>query len=522
MVRSILESITVDNAIAEAMNHRPLAALLKLLAALDEEEPNLALCGSLVDSIQSEDFTAEFQDFQNSQHLTNARNKFRRTTMLYCNVSAEAAGRAAEAAGRALAEERANNEAAGRAAEAAARIDAEKKYQSALRNQKHMIITSVSKVALSAILPTDSSIRTVEDFVRASSLNCSDFPSYDDFCALGRDFLNHRFDTFLSETESRVQKELHDIFERHSKLVSSRRPVAAGAAVASAAAAAAAAVSALSATGGENVIFDLSSTAIRGDVEKPDFVAVPADYFERFHTADDKSVAWAGVSCVLELKQDTLPRSGDGYDNARGQLLQRMFMMTSDPSFGAIFSPGAALLLGWKKWDDTVRPWELYMPAVQWNANGLTPFAACVALMSVPRAGLGHKCSPAEELAVTFLQPCIQGETLPEPLGFTSTLTATLAVPRVKQSHIFLRRDGTAVIKLYQDEGFCMHEYEVLDYLHSRNTPTLDISSRVPRAVKVGNSPLLLSISPAGSTDLQRYGRRDCTAQGLGRLRTVL
>jgi hypothetical protein len=224
-----------------------------------------------------------------------------------------------------------------------------KKYQSALRNQKHMIITSVSKVALSAILPTDSSIRTVEDFVRASSLNCRDFPSYDDFCALGRDFLNHRFDTFLNETKSRVQKELHDIFERHSKLVSSRRPVAAGAAVASAAAAAAAAaVSALSATGGENVIFDLSSTAIRGDVEKPDFVAVPADCFERFHTADDKSVAWAGVSCVLELKQDTLPRSGDGYDNARGQLLQRMFVMTSDPSFGAIFSAGAALLLGWK------------------------------------------------------------------------------------------------------------------------------------------------------------------------------
>ena len=116
LVATLLAAISVEDAIQQARNGRPLAALLKLWHAIDAV--NADLCTEL-----SREVTVSAYFNEDLGELTpDSPSSVRRRLLESVN---QAAGRAAEAAARAAAEARANDEAAGRAAADAARAAAE-------------------------------------------------------------------------------------------------------------------------------------------------------------------------------------------------------------------------------------------------------------------------------------------------------------------------------------------------------------------------------------------------------------
>src|SRR3989338_5662781 len=130
LVATLLAAISVEDAIQQARNGRPLAALLKLWHAMDAL--NTDLCTELSREVTVSAYFHDGLSELTPDSPSSVRRRLLESVHQAAGRAAEAAARAAaearandEAAGGAAAEARANDEAAGRAAADAARAAAE-------------------------------------------------------------------------------------------------------------------------------------------------------------------------------------------------------------------------------------------------------------------------------------------------------------------------------------------------------------------------------------------------------------
>jgi hypothetical protein len=272
-------------------------------------------------------------------------------------------------------------------------------------------------------------------------------------------------------------------------------------------------------------MLDLSNTAVLGDTKKPDIVLVPKlSYWDKFHQEDEESVAWAGVSFVIELKRrHSCDNTSKEWYADLGQLLERMVKMPANPAFGMMISCNRAVLVCWKKFGDPVLQFDCGPP------NGVVEgfssiYALICALLMNGRSSIGHEETEAEEVAK--LLPMSNGR-YPVPLGFTSALLLAKYDPNRVFSHVYLAADRTHVLKVYRTYILRNRERHVLSRLSERVLLADKVSDIMPNVIggvnHLARMYYYLGLKPCGTTDLQRYVRiSKSTAEHLGQLKGIL
>ena len=278
-------------------------------------------------------------------------------------------------------------------------------------------------------------------------------------------------------------------------------------------------------------VMDTHAIPIAGDVVKPDFVLVSEEYIREFHGATPRTVAWAGVSVVVELKFAERVAS-----DHIGQLLSYMVKMVPEHALGILVTPERACVVYWRKFSSTaVISFDIELNEAKYRGHDGTHrngWALVVAFLSLSREEVGHAGTRAETVARSLRRA---GETVsPEPLGFTSRL-ALDGDPRREFSHVFLVRRGAAgdrVRKLFRSAGARDCERDALGRLHDAAAGDVPeaVAESIPTAIAGSDASIpdrggflhVLDMSPAGVTDLQRCAHASNDAASVRRLHGYL